>query len=474
MSTIGALLGTLGTGAPGPAPGVAGVTDHVIAAKRSAILRYWTVRRMLRAVTPPDRPRRRPPVGPPPASPPVTAAVGAPAGSPFGAAGRRATAPAPRPHTTATDGQATTATPDRQSATTATPNRHTATAPDRHIATRPIPRSAATMTVLRPAATAPVRGTTGTLDQLAITMTIPHPYAATAPDRHTAATTALRPHAVTTAIPHSAATTTILRPAPTAPGRNTNGDPGWQGAAMTDRRAVDTADRRTVHGAPGSPWSSSGAVRATTGKVFFTINGGDYVCSAGTIAGANRDLVITAGHCVQDAAGAWARNWLYVPGYDQGRRPYGAFTARHLFVPTAWSGRHDENNDVAIVALAAAGARHVADVVGAQTVAFDQPRGAVVYGFGYPTGGHYDGERLAYCSGRTYPDRHRLTQDQGLRCDMSEGASGGPWLAGFDPVTGRGVVTSVNSFKYSDDPATMYGPYFDAAVRRVYEQAQHS
>src|SRR5262249_41478135 len=65
MSTIGALLGTLGTGAPGPAPGVAGVTDHVIAAKRSAILRYWTVRRMLRAVTPPDRPRHRPPASPP-------------------------------------------------------------------------------------------------------------------------------------------------------------------------------------------------------------------------------------------------------------------------------------------------------------------------------------------------------------------------------------------------------------------------
>ncbi|MEV0405847.1 trypsin-like peptidase domain-containing protein [Actinoallomurus sp. NPDC050550] len=369
MSTIGALLGTLGTGAPGPAPGVAGVTDHVIAAKRSAILRYWTVRRMLRAVTPPERPRHRPPAGPPPVNPLATADVGSPVGSPLGPAGRRAVAPA-------------------------------------------VPRAHATDT--------PVPYATGTRD------------------------------------------------------RRTTDTPGRQGAATTDRQAIDAAGGHTVHGAPGSPWISSGAVRVTTGKVFFTINGGDYVCSAGTIAGANRDLVVTAGHCVQDAAGAWARNWLYVPGYDQGRRPYGAFTARHLFVPAAWSGRHDENSDVAIVALAAAGGRHVTDVVGAQTVAFDQPRGAVVYGFGYPTGGHYDGERLAYCSGRTYPDRHRLTQDQGLRCDMSEGASGGPWLAGFDLVTGRGVVTSVNSFKYSDDPATMYGPYFDAAVRRVYEQAQHA
>ncbi|GAB3984063.1 hypothetical protein GCM10029978_092620 [Actinoallomurus acanthiterrae] len=417
VSTIGALLSTLGIGAPGPAPGVAGVTDHVIAAKRSAILRYWTVRRMRHAVTPPDRPRHRPPA----VSPRVTADVGSPAGSPFDTAGRRATAPAPhpRPHTTAaTDGQATTA-PDGHAATMAIRRPHTATTADRRTATRTIPY---------PTGTAPVRNTTGV------------------PDRQAA----------------------------TVPARDTTGTPDRQGVATTGRRVVDAADRGTVRGAPGSPWSSSGAVRATTGKVFFTINGGDFVCSAGTIAGDNRDLVITAGHCVQDAAGAWARNWLYVPGYDQGRRPYGAFTARHLFVPTAWSGRHDENNDVAIVALAAAGGRHVTDVVGAQTVAFDQPRGAVVYGFGYPTGGHYDGERLAYCSGRTYPDRHRLTQDQGLRCDMSEGASGGPWLAGFDPVTGRGVVTSVNSFKYSDDPATMYGPYFDAAVRRVYEQAQHA
>ncbi|MCO6011075.1 trypsin-like peptidase domain-containing protein [Actinoallomurus purpureus] len=315
VSAVGALLGTPGAGTSHHGPGVAGVTDHAIATRRSAILRYWTVQRMQRALTPPDR--------------------------------------------------------------------------------------------------------------------VPH-----------------RSEAVQ---------------APEAP----------PASAGTDLLA-HAADRHSAESDPGAPWISLGAVRATTGKVFFTINGGDYVCSAGTVTGANRDLVVTAGHCVQDAAGVWARNWIYVPGYDLGRRPYGAFTARHLFAPNAWSVRHDENHDVAMVALATVGGRHVADVVGAQNVAFDQPRGAVVYDFGYPTGGHYDGERLTYCSGRTYPDAHRLTQDQGLRCDMSEGASGGPWLARFNATTGTGVVTSVNSFKYSDDPATMYGPYFGPAVRRVYEEAQHA
>ncbi len=232
--------------------------------------------------------------------------------------------------------------------------------------------------------------------------------------------------------------------------------------------------RREGPASPGAPWTFRGAVRATTGKVFFTIDGGDYVCSAGTVTGVNKDLVVTAGHCAQDATGAWAHNWIYVPGYDQGSRPYGTFTARHVFVPDTWSRTGDENYDVALVALAEGGGRHVTDVVGAQGIAFDQPRGALVYGFGYPSGGRYDGERLTYCSGRTYPDTHRITHDEGLRCDMTEGSSGGPWLTRFDAGTGTGVVTSVSSFKYADDPATMYGPYFGAAVRRVYDTAQRS
>jgi V8-like Glu-specific endopeptidase len=241
--------------------------------------------------------------------------------------------------------------------------------------------------------------------------------------------------------------------------------PGSAPAAAASRRGVET---------PGAPWTSHGAVRATTGKVFFTIDGGDYVCSAGTVASANRDLVVTAGHCAQDATGTWARNWIYVPGYDQGRRPYGGFPARHLFVPGPWSAHGDENYDVALVALAHSGGRHVADVVGAQGIAFDQPRGSLVYGFGYPAGGRYDGEHLTYCSGKTYPDSHKITKDEGLRCDMTEGSSGGPWLTRFDAGTGTGVVTSVSSFKYADDPATMYGPYFGNAVHRIYDRAQRS
>jgi hypothetical protein len=114
----------------------------------------------------------------------------------------------------------------------------------------------------------------------------------------------------------------------------------------------------------------------------------------------------------------------------------------------------------------------VVDAVGGQGIAFGQPRGRQVYAFGYPATGQYDGERLAYCSGRPHDDPHGLVSGQGLHCDMTQGSSGGAWLSRFDPGSGRGVITSVSSFKYADDGATMYGPSFGGTIRTLYNQAQ--
>src|SRR5258708_13911741 len=127
-----------------------------------------------------------------------------------------------------------------------------------------------------------------------------------------------------------------------------------------------------------------------------------------------------------------------------------------------------------MVALGTVDGRHAIDVVGAQKIAFDQPRGRQAYVFGYPATGRYDGEQLDYCSGRPRDDPRGLTDSQGLRCDMTQGSSGGAWLSKFNPATGTGVITSVSSFKYADDSVPNYGPYFGAAVHKLYDQAQHS
>ncbi|MFF0869445.1 trypsin-like serine peptidase [Nonomuraea sp. NPDC003560] len=225
----------------------------------------------------------------------------------------------------------------------------------------------------------------------------------------------------------------------------------------------------------GARWSTGGAVTRTTGRVFLTLAGADFVCSASTVTSASRDLVVTAGHCVKDGAGEWAQNWTFVPGYGRGgEQPYGQYAARRMFVSAPWSRSGDDNHDVGMVALATSGGRHVADVVGTQDIAFNTARGGQTYGFGYPADPPYDGDQLVYCAGRLRDDPYKQTHDQGLGCAMTAGSSGGPWLSGFDPMTGRGTVTSLSSFKYSDDQHTMYGPYFGQAAKTVYATAERA
>ena len=232
--------------------------------------------------------------------------------------------------------------------------------------------------------------------------------------------------------------------------------------------------RRPTARISGARWNAGGSVSRTTGRVFLTLAGTDFVCSASSVKGANRDLVVTAGHCVKDGTGAWADNWVFVPGYEEGRQPYGQFTARRMFVAGPWSRSGDDSYDVGMVAVNQRNGKHLNDVVGSQDITFGAPRGRQTYGFGFPADSPYNGEHLVYCAGSLRDDPNDQTSDQGLRCDMTAGSSGGPWLSGFDPVTGRGTLTSVSSFKYSDDRRTMYGPYFGESAKQLYTTAQSS
>ncbi|TMR91266.1 trypsin-like serine protease [Nonomuraea basaltis] len=225
----------------------------------------------------------------------------------------------------------------------------------------------------------------------------------------------------------------------------------------------------------GSRWATGGAVARTTGRVFMTVGGVDFVCSASTVKSANRDVVVTAGHCVKDGAGEWAANWTFVPGYGtRGEQPHGRYAARRMFVAGPWSRDANDDYDVGMVALATSGGKHVADVVGTQEIAFNAPRGGQAFGFGYPADPPYNGDHLVYCRGRLTDDPHGETRDQGLGCDMTAGSSGGPWMTTFDATTGKGTITSLSSFKYSDDPRTMYGPYLGDAAKTLFSTAERA
>ncbi|WP_405140526.1 hypothetical protein OG589_26565 [Sphaerisporangium sp. NBC_01403] len=224
----------------------------------------------------------------------------------------------------------------------------------------------------------------------------------------------------------------------------------------------------------GARWAAGGAVKRTTGRVFLTLRGVDYVCSASAVRSRNQDVVVTAGHCAKDGSGTWAENWTFVPAYEPGRQPYGVFTARRMFVPEPWSESGDDSYDLGMVAVNPSGGSHLNEAVGGQEIGFNVPRGGRAFGFGFPADPPYDGRRLIYCAGDLHHDPHSQTRDQGMRCDLTAGSSGGPWLSSFDPATGQGVLTSVSSFKYSDDDGTMYGPYFGDQAKRLFDTAQRA
>ncbi|WP_043621645.1 trypsin-like serine peptidase [Nonomuraea candida] len=222
----------------------------------------------------------------------------------------------------------------------------------------------------------------------------------------------------------------------------------------------------------GLRWTDGGAIVRTTGRVFFTTaDGRNSSCSGSAVTSANESVVITAGHCVK-LNGAAHRNWVFVPAFDDGRRPFGTWVAARMLTTRQWNAREDINFDLAAVVVAPLNGRTLTDVVGGQGVAFNQPRQRQMYAFGYPAAEPFDGSDLIYCSGRSFNDTV-MTADQGLRCGMTGGSSGGPWFQGFDESTGLGWLNSVNSFTYNFAPNFMFGPFFGDEAMSVYQAAQN-
>jgi V8-like Glu-specific endopeptidase len=219
----------------------------------------------------------------------------------------------------------------------------------------------------------------------------------------------------------------------------------------------------------GSAWTGGGAVVNTAGRVFFTFQGRNASCSGNAVTSANRSTVITAGHCVK-LEGSFHTNWAFVPAYNNGNAPFGTWTARATMATPQWVATENINFDIGAAVVNQLNGRNLTDVVGAQGVAFNQPRAQNMYAFGWPAAAPYDGTRMIYCSGRTF--NAILSNGIGMTCNMTGGSSGGPWFLGFNEATGTGLVNSVNSYKINFIPTWMFGPYFGADAQNLYNTAQ--
>ncbi|MEV0596563.1 trypsin-like serine peptidase [Nonomuraea cavernae] len=92
----------------------------------------------------------------------------------------------------------------------------------------------------------------------------------------------------------------------------------------------------------------------TIGKVFFEWKDGNlYYCSGTSIQSQYRNLVATAGHCVYDIAGndEVVSRWVFVPGYYQGKAPYGLYIGKQAFTHYDFDVYEDFDRDYAFVTV---------------------------------------------------------------------------------------------------------------------------
>ena len=110
--------------------------------------------------------------------------------------------------------------------------------------------------------------------------------------------------------------------------------------------------------------------------------------------------------------------------------------------------------------------------VGSFPIAFrDYGSGTKMHATGYPAGGKYSpGHELIYCSGGVGFDMWNANRTYKLKCDMTGGSSGGPWLTNFASSGDTGVLSSVNSYTYSGMTA-MHGPKFNAKTQATWASA---
>ena len=214
-------------------------------------------------------------------------------------------------------------------------------------------------------------------------------------------------------------------------------------ARRTARGAAPDANVRRT--ATARPASARTPVPRAVGKLFFSDDGTDFVCSATAIRSARGNQVLTAGHCVHTgpnpsgsplpilgdllSSPRFFENWVFVPRYHRGTAPFGRWVATAVHVSPGWTEREDFAEDQAVLEVAPRRGRRLQAAVGGLRVAVGLGPRQRTRAWGWPAQAPYDGEVARRCDGASV----RITGagspgDAALACDMTGGASGGPWL----------------------------------------------
>jgi hypothetical protein len=254
----------------------------------------------------------------------------------------------------------------------------------------------------------------------------------------------------------------------------------WTPARMRGARPLDLvvgAGRkpRLRIGAPAEePAASASFLNVSTPDVPpYSFNGRIFIrrgnlagyCSGTAIDSPTRQLVLTAGHCInsgreEGAKSVWSDYLQFVPAYDGGVAPFGSFVARRkkIRAPRQWTNHGNPDFDLgAFLTLPNSEGVNVADAVGGgAAILTNLTRHQTFQTFGYPGETKY----MQQCSSpyigddlvsNPFPGPPTL----GIGCHWAPGASGGGWLIGDGTQ-----INGVNTYLHLDNKSRTFGPYF--------------
>lgn len=197
---------------------------------------------------------------------------------------------------------------------------------------------------------------------------------------------------------------------------------------------------------------------------------GKHFCTASVVYSPAQDVIVTAAHCVSSFAGA-PQSITFVPGYDDGHAPYGAWTVTRIFTSTRWQSDADADDDVAFMTVQGP----VQKYTGAEELA-----GVTAGGSGGAAGVGTVAQVIGYPDGAGAPvtcqNRVRMVSATQMEFDCggyTDGTSGGPFLTSINAVTGTGTIVGVigGYEQGGDTPDVSYSPVLGPDVQALYRSA---
>lgn len=210
-------------------------------------------------------------------------------------------------------------------------------------------------------------------------------------------------------------------------------------------------------------------VPSTSGKVFYSYGGKDYVCSGSAINNPNKNLVMTAAHCVHNGPdGGWHSNIAFAPAYYDGISNYGLWEWETARTFNGWINNGNFDYDQAFFTVQKKNGNNLVDVVGGNGLSYNYGQAqSNVRISGYPAAAPYNGQFPYSCYGNT--QKRSTNNDAYMNCNFTGGASGGPW---FRDMTSQnvGYVFAVTSRRSTSGTPRLYARPNTQAVKDMFDE----